>query len=202
MNQPILELKNISLAVHNFNLSDISIDLSPGEVHVIMGENGSGKSLLMKIVSGILPPDSGDLLLEGNVVKWKDFSIYSSNDIIYIQQNLSLLENLTIAENLFFHKLPYKNRIMKIIDHEKLEFQYQQLINELELPIHVNDKVSTLGLAQRQMIEFCKAYISDARIVILDEPSASLSLSERELLYGIVDHMRTKGAGIFFITHR
>lgn len=202
MNQPILALQHIHLAVHNFSLQDISIDLFPGEVHVIMGENGSGKSLLMKVISGVITPDSGDLILNSVNVKWKDFSIYSSKDIIYIQQNLSLLDNLTIAENLFFHKLPYKNRIMKVIDKEKLEYQYQQLIQELGLPIHTDDKVSTLGLAQRQMIEFCKAYVSDAKIVILDEPSASLSLSERELLYGIVRHIRAKGAGIFFITHR
>lgn len=202
MNHPLLELKNINLTLSNFKISDINITLHPGEIHVIMGENGSGKSMLMQIISGILSPDSGEIYVDGDLIKPKNFSIYSSKAIIYIQQNLSLLETLTVAENLFFHNLPYKNKFFKVIDSEKLNYQYQQLINELDLPIGLTDNVSTLGLAQRQIIEFCKAYISDAKIVILDEPSASLTLHERELLYGIVNHIKAKGAGVFYITHR
>jgi ribose transport system ATP-binding protein len=88
------------------------------------------------------------------------------------------------------------------IDYDRLNKQYRDLINELNLPIHTTDTVKNLGLAQRQMIEFCKAYLSDAKVVILDEPSAALTSTERELLYQIVNQIRARGAGIFYITHR
>ncbi len=202
MNSPLLELKNINLTVSNFKIHDIDISLYPGEVHIIMGENGSGKSMLMELISGMIQPDSGDIYFEGQLNKQKKPSLYSSNELIFIQQYSALLEDLSVAENLYFHKLPYKNKLLHTIDFEKLNKQYLDLINELNLPIKTQDTVRTLGMAQRQMIEFCKAYISDAKVVILDEPSAVLTPSERELLYKIVNNIKARGAGIFYITHR
>lgn len=202
MNSPLLELKNINLAVSNFKIKDMNITLYPGEVHMIMGENGSGKSMLMELISGLIQPDSGEIYFDGQLVKPKSLSFYSSHELIFIQQHSTLLENLSVAENLYFHNLPYKNKLLRSIDYEKLNRQFQDLVHELNLPIEISDTVSTLGLAQRQMIEFCKAYISDARAVILDEPSAALTPSERELLYQIVNHIKARGAGIFYITHR
>ncbi|MGB4657771.1 MAG: sugar ABC transporter ATP-binding protein [Mobilitalea sp.] len=202
MNSPILELKNINLSVSNFKINDVSISLYPSEVHMIMGENGSGKSMLMEMISGILQPDSGEIYFEGQLVKPKSLSFYSNSELIYIQQHTMLLENLSVAENLYFHNLPYKGKLFRTIDFDKLNNQFQELVHELNLPIEMSDTVRTLGLAQRQMIEFCKAYISDAKVVILDEPSAALTSSERELLYQIVNHIKARGAGIFYITHR
>ncbi|MHB8128594.1 MAG: sugar ABC transporter ATP-binding protein [Mobilitalea sp.] len=202
MNSPLLELKNINLTVSNFKISDISISLYPGEVHMIMGENGSGKSILMEMISGMIQPDSGEIFFNGQLVKPNSLSFFSSNELIFIQQHSILLESLSVAENLFFHNLPYKNKLLRTIDLDKLNKQFQELVHDLNLPIKMTDTVRTLGLAQRQMIEFCKAYISDAKVVILDEPSAALTPSERELLYRIVNHIKGRGAGIFYITHR
>jgi ribose transport system ATP-binding protein len=202
MNIPLLELKNINLTVSNFKINNVSISLYPGEVHMLMGENGSGKSMLMEMVCGMLQPDSGEIYFEGQLIKPKSMSFYSTNELIFIQQHSTLLENISVAENLFFHNLPYKNKLLRMIDFEKLNKQFMDLIREFNLPINMKDKVSTLGLAQRQMIEFCKAYISDSKVVILDEPSASLTASEREVLYKIVNHIKERGAGIFYITHR
>lgn len=202
MNSPLLELKNINLEVENFKIKDISISLYPGEIHMIMGENGSGKSMLMEMISGMVQPDSGEMFFDGQLVKPTSLSFYSSSELIFIQQHTTLLENLSIAENLFFHNLPYRNKLLRNIDYEKLNRQFQDLIQALNLPINADDTVRTLGLAQRQMIEFCKAYISDAKVVILDEPSAALTPSERQLLYMIVNRIKARGAGIFYITHR
>lgn len=202
MNSPLLELKNINLTVSNFKINDINLCLYPGEVHMIMGENGSGKSMLMELISGMLQPDSGDIYFEGQLVKPKSLTFYSSNELIFIQQHSILIENLSVAENLYFHNLPYKSRFLHSIDYDKLNKQFSDLIKELNLPISTNDTVSTLGLAQRQMIEFCKAYVSDAKVVILDEPSAALTPSERDLLYRIVHYIKERGAGVFYITHR
>ena len=199
---PILELQNIGLNIENFSLSDINLDLYPGEIHVIMGENRSGKSLLMQVISGNIPPDSGEVLLNGEEIRYKNFVSAIEKDIVYIRQDADMLSNLTVAENLFFHKLPYKNKILKTIDHDKLNYMCQNLIDELNIPISIYDNISTLGLAQRQIIEFCRAYVSEAKVVILDEPFAALTQNERELLYKVVRGIKAKGAGIFYITHR
>jgi ribose transport system ATP-binding protein len=202
VNSPLLELKNINLTVSNFKINDINLCLYAGEVHMIMGENGSGKSILMELISGMQQPDSGDIYFEGQLVKPKSLTFYSSNELIFIQQHSILIENLSVAENLYFHNLPYKSKLLHSIDYDKLNKQFSDLVKELNLPIGTTDTVRTLGLAQRQMIEFCKAYVSDAKVVILDEPSAALTPSERDLLYRIVNHIKARGAGVFYITHR
>lgn len=202
MKTPILELRNISLNIENFSLTDINLNLYPGEIHVIMGENRSGKSLLMQVISGNIPPDSGEVLLNGNETRYRSFVSAMEKDIVYIRQDADMLTNLTVAENLFFHRLPYKNKAIKSIDHDKLNYMCQKLIDELKIPISIYDKISSLGLAQRQIIEFCRAYVSDAKVVILDEPFAALTQNESDLLYNVVRAIKAKGAGIFYITHR
>ena len=201
MKTPLLKLEAVGLQMENFSLKDIQLDLYSGEIHVVMGENGSGKSLLMQIISGLHPSDSGTVYADGLILGPRDYMTYAGNKVVYIRQDLEMLENLSIAENLFFHQLPYKNKFLKMVDFEKLDFMYRNLIDELNLPVDFGDTVASIGLAQRQIIEFCKAYISDAKIVILDEPSAALTHSERELLYNIVAHIRDRGAGVFYITH-
>jgi len=200
MSSELLRLENINLQLDSFHLSNIHIDLFENEIHVIMGENGAGKSLMMQIISGLLAPDSGSIYIHGEMIKNR-FSTDMFDDVIYIRQDATMLMQLSIAENLFFNKLPFKNKFLKSIDYDKLNYMCQQLIDELGLPVSVFDKVATLGFAQRQIIEFCRAYISDAKIVILDEPSSALTQSERNLLYRIVKKIKSKGSGIFYITH-
>ena len=200
MSSELLRLEDINLQLDSFRLSNIHIDLFESEIHVIMGENGAGKSVLMQVISGLVTPDSGSIYMGGELIRHR-FSTDMFDDVIYIRQDATMLMQLSIAENLFFNKLPYKNKFLKSIDYDKLNYMCQQLIDELGLPVSVFDKVATLGFAQRQIIEFCRAYISDARIVILDEPSSALTQSERNLLYRIVKKIRSKGSGIFYITH-
>ena len=198
---PLLRLENVNLALENFSLANINLDLYQNEIHVIMGENGSGKSLLMQVVGGVVAPDSGKIFLGDTQVKSKTFSSGLFNDVIYIRQDATMLSQLSIAENLFFNNLPKKYKYLPMIDHNKLNHLCQCLIDEFNLPVSAFDKVSSLGFAQRQIIEFCRAYISDAKIVILDEPSSALTQSERDLLYRIVNKIKERGAGIFYITH-
>jgi ribose transport system ATP-binding protein len=201
MSSELLRLENINYQLDNFHLSNINIDLFENEIHVIMGENGAGKSLMMQIISGLVTPDSGAIYIRNQLVRNRSFSTDLFDDVIYIRQDATMLVQLSIAENLFFNKLPYKNRFLKSIDYDKLNYMCQQLIDDLGLPVSVFDKVASLGFAQRQIIEFCRAYISDAPVVILDEPSSALTQSERALLYRIVKKIKSKGAGIFYITH-
>ncbi|MDD4311548.1 MAG: ATP-binding cassette domain-containing protein, partial [Eubacteriales bacterium] len=201
MSVELLRLEHVNFQIDNFHLSDIDIDLHENEIHVIMGENGAGKSLLMQIVSGLVTPDSGSIYIHNELIRNKAMSNDMFDDVIYIRQDATMLTQLSIAENLFFNNMPYKNKLLKSIDYDKLNYMCQRLIEDLDLPVTVFDKVASLGFAQRQIIEFCRAYISDAKIVILDEPSSALTHSERNLLYRIVSKIKAKGAGIFYITH-
>lgn len=201
MSSELLRLENVNLQLDSFQLSHINIDLFEHEIHVIMGENGAGKSVLMQVISGLVTPDSGSIYIKNKLVRSRMVSGEMFDDVIYIRQDATMLMQLSVAENLFFNKLPYKNRFLKSIDYDKLNYMCQQLIDELGLPVSVFDRVETLGFAQRQIIEFCRAYISEASIVILDEPSSALTQSERNLLYRIVSKIRAKGSGVFYITH-
>ncbi|ANW99754.1 sugar ABC transporter ATP-binding protein [Thermoclostridium stercorarium subsp. thermolacticum DSM 2910] len=201
MDIPVLKLENVNLRIENFSLSGINLDLYSNEIHVIMGENRSGKSLLMHVVSGQLPPDSGRFFLKGRELKYSEYSSAVKKDITYVRQESEMLTNLTIAENLFFNNLPYKNRFLKIIDYNKLNYMCRKLLDEFNLPISINDRVSSLGLAQRQICEVLRAYVSEADIVILDEPFAALTQNEKELMCNVVKSIRERGAGIFYITH-
>jgi len=201
MSVELLRLEHVNFQIDNFHLSDIDIDLYENEIHVIMGENGAGKSLLMQIVSGLVTPDSGSIYVRNELIRNKAMSNDMFDDVIYIRQDATMLTQLSIAENLFFNNMPYKSKLLKSIDYDKLNYMCQRLIEDLDLPVTVFDKVDSLGFAQRQIIEFCRAYISDAKIVILDEPSSALTHSERDLLYRIVSKIKAKGAGIFYITH-
>jgi ribose transport system ATP-binding protein len=201
MSSELLRLENVNLQLDSFQLSHINIDLFEHEIHVIMGENGAGKSVLMQVISGLVTPDSGSIYIKNKLIRNRMVSGEMFDDVIYIRQDATMLLQLSVAENLFFNKLPYKNKFLKSIDYDKLNYMCQQLIDELGLPVSVFDRVETLGFAQRQIIEFCRAYISEASIVILDEPSSALTQSERNLLYRIVSKIKSKGSGVFYITH-
>ena len=115
MPSELLRLENINLQLENFHLSDINITLLENEIHVIMGENGSGKSLLMQVISGLITPDSGTIYGRNSKVFKKSATADMHDDVIYIRQDATMLTHLSIAENLFFNKLPYKNKLLKSI---------------------------------------------------------------------------------------
>lgn len=198
-----LEIINVSKHLSTgFHLKNISLDLEPGEIHVLMGENGSGKSTLMKIICGIDKADDGKILFNGSeVVRIRNRSFHRKS-IIYIRQDANVLNYLSVAENIYMHQIPLKNRLLGYIDQNKLEKQCKDLIDELNLPFSFNDTVETLGLAQKQILGFCRAYVSDAEIVILDEPSAALTEVEKQILFIILERLKARNTGVFFISHK
>lgn len=197
---PLIRLNNITLPLDAFTLRVDTLDLFAGEVHAIMGENGSGKSLLMDVICGKRQPKTGALVHDPSI---EDNGYFGKNtaDILYISQDLELLDTLSISENLFFHNMPKKRGLFGTIEFTKLDYAFKNLIDEFDLPFSLDDRVANLGMAQRQILEFCKAYISEAKVVILDEPSGALSTSERRLLFDIVHKITAKGTGVFYITH-
>jgi len=198
----ILKLSQIEKHLpDDFYLNKIDLELKAGEVHVVMGENGSGKSCLMQIICGQLQPDNGSMNVLGEEVVLNGLPDARKHSIIYVRQNANILQNLTIPENIFYHRMPFRNSFLKIIDHNLLNKMCADLIQELELPFRPDDRVYQLGLAQRQILGFCRAYVSDARIVILDEPSASLTEHDQIILHTIMKKLKERGTGILYISH-
>lgn len=203
MGRALLELAGITKSFgEEFTLHNINLSLLAGEVHVLIGENGSGKSTIMNIISGVIKPDAGELFINQNLVTINSISEAKSQGILYIMQDTNSFNNFTVAENVFLDKMPTTGKFIKKINYDQLFFQCQDLFDKLSIPINVQARASTLGLAQRQLIEFARAYISDAKIVIFDEPSAALTTVERDILFYIVRSLKNRGVGVFYISHR
>ncbi|MDC7233321.1 MAG: sugar ABC transporter ATP-binding protein [Spirochaetales bacterium] len=194
----LLQLFGVSTSLTDgFHLHNINLELRKGEIHIIMGENGSGKSCLMQLISGDVPAEQGTVYLMGETSRFEQLR----DSVVYIRQNANILQNLSVAENIFYNRMPYSNRLLKIIDHNKLNKLCADLIQEFDLPFSIDDRVDQLGWAQRQIIGFCRAFVSDAPIVILDEPSSSLTEHDMRILHRIMEKIREKKAGIFYVSH-
>lgn len=201
MKHPLLKLNNITKKIEGFTLANIDIELNSNEVHVIMGENGSGKSLLMQIASGFIGANDGSIYYKGNLINNSNKNSQLLDNTIFIRQDATMLKTLSIPENIYFQNLPFKFKPLKIVDYNQLKSQCMNLIKELNLPFDVEDEVTSLGLAQRQIAEVCRAYVSNADVVILDEPTAVLNDYEKNILYDMILKIKERGSGIFYITH-
>lgn len=201
MGRVILELANVGKRLNNtFALEDISIDLQEGEVHFITGENGSGKSALMKIISGRFMPDSGGIVLDGQSVCFGSINESRRAGIVYQTQDVELFDNLTVAENVYFTQLGHGMKIT--MDSIKLGKRCQSLFDHLGVELNPTDLVSTLGYAQKLIVSACATFVAKGRVVIFDEPTAGMGEKEREVFLRIVAGLRRRGAGIFYISHR
>jgi len=200
--QPLVSLQHIYKNFEGFQLEDVSIDVYPGEVHVLVGENGSGKSTLMKLVAGWFPPDRGEVYWNGREIHTKSLPDARKRNITYMHQEIQCFENLTVAENLFFRELSRHTRRRGLFDPNLLIAKTEQVFRELSIPIAPNIPFSRLGFAERQMVSAAKSYISDAQLIIFDEPSSAMSQPEREVLFHIIQILKNKGVAIFYISHR
>lgn len=205
MNQPILELKHI---VKTFPgvvaLGGIDFDLQAGEIHAICGENGAGKSTLMKVVSGVYKPNEGEIFINGVKHEFNSPMESYRNGVSIIYQETSLFEEMTVLENIFLGHEEQKKLfgLFPVIDYKKMEKDSKRIFERLNAPIDVNIKIKSLGMAQKQMIEIAKALTFDAKILILDEPTASLTQREVDALFAIIRKLRSEGVGIVYISHR
>lgn len=205
MNNPILELKHIVKTFPGvLALSGINFDLKPGEIHAICGENGAGKSTLMKVVSGVYKPNEGEIFINGVKHEFNSPMESYQNGVSIIYQETSLFEEMTVLENIFLGHEKQKKfmGLVPIINYKKMESDSKLIFERLNSPIDVHAKIKTLGMAQKQMIEIAKALTFDAKILILDEPTASLTQREVDALFVIIRKLRSEGVGIVYISHR
>ena len=198
----LLEMKNIVKEFPGVRALDgVTFDLSEGEFHALVGENGAGKSTLMKVLSGVYPfgTYSGDILVEGDVKRFANIRAAENAGIAIIFQELSLVKELTVGENIFLGREPSR---FGIIDSTSLYQKSAKLLNDLNLPINAHTKIANLGIGQQQLVEIAKALSQDAKILVLDEPTAALTESEVETLFGILEKLKSRGVGMIYISHK
>lgn len=197
----MLELKNISKTFSGVKaLDDVSFQLRAGEVHAVCGENGAGKSTLMNIIAGNLQPDAGSLILGGQAIVFKNHHDAETKGIAIVYQERSLVHSLSVAENIFLNHYPL-NRF-GFIDYEALYEKASRVLRSLQLDVSPNDMVSELSPAQEQMVEIAKALVREPRILILDEPTASITEKETSVLFEAIRNLASRGVGIIYISHR
>jgi len=201
MSENILELKNISKSFSGVEvLHNVSFELRPGEVHALLGENGAGKSTLVKIITGVHHPDKGEILLHGEPVHFSDARESRQAGIAAIYQELSLFPDLDVAENIFVGRQPVT--VGGRVDWRKLYTEAGKLLESLGVKLDLKQKARTLSIAQQQMVEIARAFSINAQILIMDEPTSSLTLHEVDDLFRLVRRLRAEGTAIIFISHR
>jgi ribose transport system ATP-binding protein len=199
---PLFELRGISKSFPGVKaLDDVSFVIRPGEVHMLLGENGAGKSSLMKVLCGAYSADGGEFFLNGSKVEIRSAADARRLGIAVIFQEFSLVPYLDIAQNIYLGREP-KGRIPGTIDRRKILRDAKTLLQTIGFDIDPSTPVHKLGVAQQQMVEIAKALSQDARILVMDEPTAALSDRETELLFAVIAQLKSKGVAIVYISHR
>ncbi|WP_395021269.1 sugar ABC transporter ATP-binding protein [Dongia sp.] len=200
---PFLELNGISKTYPGVvALSDVSLAVGRGEIVGLIGENGAGKSTLMKVLGGVIAPSAGTIKVDGREHAALTVNEAIKSGIAFVHQELNLFDNLDVAGNVFIGREPLYGGPLKLLDKKKLHEQVWPLLRKLGVDFAPDTMVADLSLAQRQLLEIAKALSLDARLVIMDEPTSSLTLSETERLLAVMNDLRADGVSIIFISHR
>ena len=181
-------------------LKQAGFTLESGEVHALMGENGAGKSTLMKILTGVYTKDAGTVLVDGKEVNYKNPQEAEKAGIVFIYQELNVMFDLTVEENLFMGKEIHGK--FGICDKKAMQKKAQEALNILGVNISPKTVMAELSVGQQQMVEICKALMADAKVIIMDEPTAALTQSETVALFKVIESLRKKGVSMVYISHR
>ncbi|AKO99447.1 ABC-type sugar transport system, ATPase component (plasmid) [Marinovum algicola DG 898] len=181
-------------------LDGVSFSVMPGEVHALMGENGAGKSTLMKVLGGIHQPDAGKIIVGERPVVMSGPLEAKAKGIVFIHQELSLAEELTVAENIYLGELPRKR--FGLVDWDRLYARTDAILKKLKVSFDARTRVGDLSIANQQMVEIARALTVEAKAVIFDEPTASLTDAEKVVLFDVIADLQSAGVGIIYISHR
>ena len=196
-----IEMKGINKAFGgNPVLQNAGFVLADGEIHALMGENGAGKSTLMKILTGVYTRDAGTVIVNGREVVYSNAQEAEKEGIVFIHQELNVLFDLTVEENMFLGK-EIPNRL-GVCNKKEMQKEVRRILDVLGVKIEPDAKMDTLSVGQQQMIEIAKALMVDAKVIIMDEPTAALSQSETVTLFKVVRSLKEKGVSIVYISHR
>ncbi|BAD41326.1 D-allose ABC transporter ATP-binding protein AlsA [Symbiobacterium thermophilum] len=202
--EPLVRMDHITKTFPGVRaLSDITFDIRPGEVHVLLGENGAGKSTLMKILSGAYEPTSGTITVDGRAYPRLTPALSAKLGISIIYQELSVINELSIEENIFVGRLPVRKVMgVPVVDYAFMRQRTQELLDILDLRRSPETLVGDLSISEKQMVEIAKAVAFNARVIIMDEPTSSLTDAEVEKLFAIIRRLKGEGKGIVYISHK
>src|SRR5579885_1735780 len=196
----LLELENIRKSFGGVQaLEDGNLGVRPGEVHLLIGEHGAGKSTLMKIAAGMMQPDGGVIRWQGHPVRLRAPAEAAAIGVAMVHQESLVAPHLTVAENIFLGREPLRGGLL---DRRRMEREADVLIAAHRFPLQSSWRVERLSPAQKQLVEICRAIHSASSLLIFDEPTSSLSESETAEVFRIVRNLRQRGMGIIYITHR
>lgn len=201
MSEYVLEMIDVSKSFPGVQaLKNVSFKLRPGTVHALMGENGAGKSTLMKCLVGLYQMNSGKVLIDGQEVHINNPLDAAKHGISMIHQELSPVTERSVAENLFLGRQPTKAKIF--VDHKKMYKQAVQILRDLNIDIDPYQKMGNLTVAKMQMVEIAKAISCDSRIIVMDEPSSSLTTTEVKQLFQMIENVKKQGVAVIYISHK
>ena len=206
MNESLLELKNIGKRFPGvIALDSVNFNIGRGEVVALLGENGAGKSTLMKIIGGIYQPDDGEILISGQIKKLGGVNDSIASGIGFIHQELNMLDNLSVAANVFLGREPFLGGLFKplhLIDEKRMNLEAEIYLRRIGLDIAPDKPLGELSIGQQQMVEIAKTLSLNARLLIMDEPTSSLTTTETEKLLAVVRDLRAQDVSVIYITHR
>lgn len=200
---PLLQMQGIEKNFPGVKALDkVDLDVFSCEVVALIGENGAGKSTLMNILGGVLQPDAGTIKINGEITTIRDVSEAIKLGIGFIHQELNVLDNLTIAANVFLGREALRFGPLKLIDYRRIRAQTEPYLKQLGLDLPPDTPLSELSIAHQQMVEIAKALSLNARILIMDEPTSSLTLAETKCLFEVIRQLRNDGVSVIYISHR
>ncbi len=200
---PVLEMRGIGKAFSgNQVLADVNLTARAGEVLALVGENGAGKSTLMKILAGVHQPDGGEILLAGQAAQFARPAAALAAGIAMIYQELSLAPHLTVAENIFLGREPLKLSALGLINQRALNERARQLLDEYGFKLDPQARVGRLSAAARQLVEITRAIVEAKRVIVMDEPTSSLTTHEVEELFRLIRALKQRGLAVIYISHR
>ncbi|MGI6117009.1 MAG: sugar ABC transporter ATP-binding protein [Bilifractor sp.] len=201
MGEKIMELQHITKYFPGvIALKDMSFEVRAGEVHGLIGENGAGKSTLIKVLTGVNIPEKGDIIVDGKKVKFKDPNEAKRYGIGCIYQELNICPDMSVTDNLFLNYYPKKKGIL--LDYSWMDKRAAEIMHQLGIDVDVHTPAGRLGLGVQQMIEIGKSVLAEARVIIMDEPTSSLSNAEVDQLMKTTRELKEKGIAIIFISHK
>ena len=200
---PLLELKGITKRFPGVQaLTDVSLEVYPGEIVALIGENGAGKSTLLKTLGGVHQPEEGTIVIDGKVVTINSVNDAAAFGIGFIHQELNVLDNVDVAGNIFLGREPVTGGPLRLIDRRKIHADAAGYMKRLGINVPTTTRLGDLPIAYQQMVEIAKALSMNTRILLMDEPTSSLTLSETETLLKITEDLRAQGVSIIYISHR
>lgn len=200
MQENILEMRKIDKLFPGVKaLDEVDFSVKRGEVHCLIGANGAGKSTLMKVLSGAYVEDSGEIFFDGEILKTHGTLERKKKGISVIYQELSLINELTVGENVYINNYPKTK--LGIVDWKEVYRKTRKIADDMNMKIDVHEKVSNLNIGQRQMTEIMKALASNAKLIVMDEPSSTLSKREFETLMQLIKDLKTRGITLIYISH-